>query len=48
MRTFDRLLVLGSSFVFATLLLFLFGTFLGYLLLIPGLIYLIIGGKKHV
>lgn len=48
MRLKDRLLILGSSYVIGTLCLFLWGTFLGYLLMIPSLLYLFLGGKKHV
>ncbi len=48
MNTKDRVLVLLSSFFWAVVGLFFTGSFLFFLIPVIGLIYVIIGGRKHV
>ena len=44
----DRILVMLSSVFYATLGFFFTGSFLWYLILVVALIYVVVGGKKHV
>lgn len=48
MNTKDRVLVALSSFFYAVVGLFFTGSFLFFLIPLIGIIYAIIGGKKHV
>jgi len=44
----DRLMVFLSSYMFGVLGLFFFGSFLFFLIPLAALIYVLIGGRKHV
>lgn len=44
----DRILVMLSSFFYGVLGLFFTGSFLWFLILLPTLLFVVIGGKKHV
>ncbi len=44
----DRILVMFSSFFYAVLGLFFTGSFLWFIIVLAALMYVIIGGKKHV
>ena len=44
----DRFLIVLSSYIWATLILFFLGSLLGFSLVIISLVYLFIGGRKHV
>jgi hypothetical protein len=44
----DRILIVLSSYVWATLILFFLGSLIGFSLVVISLIYLFIGGRKHV
>lgn len=48
MKTKDRVLVFLSSFFWGTIILFFTGSFLGFLIPCLALVYVWIGGRKHV
>jgi hypothetical protein len=48
MRTKDRILVALSSFFWAVVGLFFTGSFLFFLIPLAGIIYAVLGGRKHV
>jgi len=48
MRKKERILILLSAYIWGTFILFFLGTSLGYLGVLLALIYLFVGGRRHV